>query len=134
MDFGEKLKKLRTEIGYTQKDVARAIGVTRRTYLSYEMEGRFPRKSEIYAKLAKFLDCSMDYLMTEKEEFAAYSTEKRGSQGKRKAEELVDELSGMFAGGELSESDMDAVFMALQRAYVLCKEDNKKYTPKKYRN
>ena len=72
--------------------------------------------------------------MTEKEEFAAYSTEKRGSQGKRKAEELVDELSGMFAGGELSESDMDAVFMALQRAYVLCKEDNKKYTPKKYRN
>ena len=134
MNFGEKLKKLRTEIGYTQKDVAKAIGVTRRTYLSYEMEGRFPRKREIYAKLAKFLDCSMDYLMTEKEEFAAYSTEKRGSQGKRKAEELVDELSGMFAGGELSESDMDAVFMALQRAYVLCKEDNKKYTPKKYRN
>lgn len=55
-----------------------------------------------------------------------------GSRGKRQAEELVNELSGMFAGGELSESDMDAVMIALQKAYFDCKKDNKKYTPKKY--
>ena len=39
----------------------------------------------------------------------------------------------MFAGGELSEQDKDAVMLALQKAYWACKEDNKKYTPKKYR-
>lgn len=38
----------------------------------------------------------------------------------------------MFAGGELSEGDKDAVMLALQKAYWDCKEDNKKYTPKKY--
>lgn len=43
------------------------------------------------------------------------------------------ELSGMFAGGELSDADKDAVMIALQKAYFDCKEDNKKYTPKKYR-
>ena len=33
---------------------------------------------------------------------------------------------------ELSESDKDAVMIALQKAYFDCKQDNKKYTPKKY--
>ena len=43
------------------------------------------------------------------------------------AEELVAELSGLFAGGELSERDKDAVMIALQKAYFDCKEDNRKY-------
>ena len=33
----------------------------------------------------------------------------------------------MFAGGELSENDRDAVMIALQKAYFDCKEDNQKY-------
>ena len=133
MKFGEKLKKLRTEKNLTQEDVSKAIGVSRRTYLSYEQEGRYPRKREIYAKLAEVYKCDINYLMTEDEEFVTSAAEQYGSRGKRQAEDLVAELSGMFAGGELSESDKDAVFMALQRAYVLCKEDNKKYTRKDYR-
>lgn len=133
MNFGEKLKKLRSEMGLKQDDVASAIGVTRRTYISYEQEGRYPRKREVYAKLAEVLECDVNYLMTENEEFVTGAGEKYGSRGKRQAEELVAELSGMFAGGELSESDKDAVMIALQKAYFECKEDNKKYTPAKYR-
>ena len=60
-------------------------------------------------------------------------SEHYGSRGKRQAEQLVAELSGLFAGGELTESDKDAVMIALQKAYFDCKEDNKKYTPKAYR-
>ena len=75
----------------------------------------------------------MNYLMTEDEDFISRASEQYGSRGKRQAEELVKELSGMFAGGELSEEDKDSVMLALQKAYWLCKEDNKKYTPKKYR-
>lgn len=133
MKFGEKLKKLRTEKGLKQAEVATAVGVSRRTYISYEQEGRYPRKRDVYAKLADTLGCSVNYLMSEEEEFVMGVGEQYGSRGKRQAEELVAELSGMFAGGELSEKDMDAVMIALQKAYFDCKEDNKKYTPNKYR-
>lgn len=133
MKFGEKLKKLRTEKKLTQDEISAAIGTSRRTYISYEQEGRYPRKREVYAKLAKALGCDVNYLVTEDEEFITNAGEQYGYRGKRQAEELVAELSGMFAGGELSESDMDAVMIALQKAYFDCKEDNQKYTPKKYR-
>jgi transcriptional regulator with XRE-family HTH domain len=134
MKFGEKLKKLRTEQSMTQDDVAKAIGVSRRTYISYEQEGRYPRKRDVYSKLAAAFDCNVNYLMTEDEEFISTASEQYGSRGKRQAEELVAELSGMFAGGELSDADKDAVMIALQKAYFDCKEDNKKYTPNKYRH
>ena len=49
-------------------------------------------------------------------------------------EELVAGVSALFAGGELSENDKDAVMRALQDAYWMAKERNKeKYTPKKYK-
>ena len=133
MKFGEKLKKLRSDCGLKQEEVATAVGISRRTYIGYEQEGRYPRKRDVYAKLAQTLNCDVNYLMTEDEEFITGVGEQYGSRGKRQAEELVAELSGMFAGGELSDQDMDAVMIALQKAYFDCKEDNKKYTPKKYR-
>lgn len=133
MKFGEKLRKLRTEKSITQGDVAAAIGVSRRTYVSYEQDGRYPRRREVYTKLAEILGCDVNYLLAEEEEFISSAGDQYGSRGKRQAEELVSELSGMFAGGELSESDMDAVMIALQKAYFDCKADNKKYTPKKFR-
>lgn len=132
MKFGEKLKKLRTEKSITQEDLAKTIGVSRRTYISYEQEGRYPRKREVYGKLAEALSCDVNYLMTEDEEFISHASERYGSRGMAQAQALVDELSGMFAGGELSDEDKDSVMLALQKAYWLCKEDNKKYTPKKY--
>ena len=55
------------------------------------------------------------------------------SRGMAQAKELVSQLTGMFAGGELSDEDREAVMRSLERAYWLAKEDNQKYTPKKYR-
>ncbi len=133
MKFGEKLKKLRTEKQILQKEAAKAAGVSLRTYISYEQEGRYPRKREVYSSLAEFFSVDQNYLLTEDEEFVTAAGEQYGSRGKRQAEDLVAELSGMFAGGELSDADKDAVMLALQKAYWDCKEDNKKYTPKKYR-
>ena len=132
MKFGEKLKQLRTDKGLTQEELSSAVGISRRTYVSYEQEGRYPRKRELYGKLADVLGCDPNYLVTEDEEFVTKAAEEYGSRGKRQAENLVAELSGMFAGGELSDADKDAVMIALQKAYFDCKQDNKKYTPKKY--
>lgn len=133
MKFAEKIKTLRQKQGLTQKEVAQAVGITSRTYGSYEQEGRYPRDRDIYTRLAEILGCETNYLLTEDEEFVAEAAAQYGKRGKRQAEELVAELSGMFAGGELSEQDMDGVMLALQRAYFDCKKDNQKHTPKKYR-
>lgn len=133
MKFGEKLKALRKERGLTQNELAKAVGVDTRSVVGWEQEGRYPRKRELYAKLAEVLGTEENYLLTEDEQFVSVASEQYGSRGKRQAEQLVAELSGLFAGGELTESDKDAVMIALQKAYFDCKEDNKKYTPKAYR-
>lgn len=134
MKFGEKLKKLRLEKGSSQEEVAKACGVSRRTYIGYEQEGRYPRKREVYSLLAKYFSIDQNYLLTEDETFISNAADQYGYRGKRQAEQLVAELSGMFAGGELSDRDKDAVMIALQKAYFDCKKDNTKYTPKKYRH
>lgn len=133
MKFGEKLKKLRLEKNVSQDDAAKAAGISRRTYISYEQEGRYPRNRQVYTNLAELFGVNLNYLLTEDEEFVSTAADQYGARGKRQAEQLVAELSGMFAGGELSDSDKDAVMIALQKTYFDCKKDNKKYTPKKYR-
>ena len=35
MKFGEKLRQLRLEKGFTQEEVASAVNVSRRTYIGY---------------------------------------------------------------------------------------------------
>ena len=46
----------------------------------------------------------------------------------------MNEMGGLFAGGELSDDDLDGVMQTLQEYYWKAKKDNKeKYTPKKYK-
>ena len=131
MKFGEKLAILREKCGLRQADVASMVGISRRNYISYETEGRYPRKRETYHKLAEILGCDVNYLLTEDEEFVVRAADEYGEGGKKEAERLVNQLVGMFAGGELSDEDKDAVMRALTEAYFECKADNKKYAGNK---
>lgn len=79
------------------------------------------------------IDVDLNYLRNEGDEFITKASQRYGYRGAKQAEELVTEIGGLFAGGELSESDKDAVMQALQQAYWDAKKENKKYTPKKYR-
>ena len=127
MNFAEKLRQLRSQKGMSQEAVAKAIGVTRRTYISYELDGRYPKKRERYAQLAEVFDVDINYLYTENEDFLSRASAKYGQRGMQQANALVSELSGLFAGGELSEEDRDAVMQSLQEAYWLAKKENRKY-------
>ena len=127
MKFAEKIRTLRCQQGKTQKDAADGCGVSLRTYVSYEQEGRYPRNREIYERMAVFFGVDKNYLLTEDEMFVSEAVEQYGDRGRKQAEARVAELTGLFAGGELAESDRDAVMIALQKAYFDCKEDNQKY-------
>ena len=134
MKFGEKVKKSRTGAGLSQEDLAKKIGVSLRTITNYEVQNRYPKKREVYAKLAEVLGVDINYLMTEDEDFVVDASAKYGARGAKQAEQLISEVHGLFAGGELSEADKDGVMKALQQAYWECKEENvQKYTPKKYK-
>ena len=133
MKFGEKIREERNKLGLTQQEFAKKLGVSLRTITNYETGSMYPKKREIYSKLAELLDVDINYLLTEDEEFTMQAHEKYGARGAKQAQELVNQLGGMFAGGELSEQDMDAVMLSMQKLYWDAKEENKKYTPKKYR-
>ena len=131
MAFKERLKEKRKEAGLSQAELAARVGVTPRTIQNYELGDRKPQNAEIVQKLAEALHTTADYLLgnVDRQIMAAYA--KGGAKAARDVEQLVSEVSGLFAGGELDEEEKDAVMAALTRAYWDAKEDNKKYAPKK---
>jgi transcriptional regulator with XRE-family HTH domain len=133
MGFAERLKELRKNAGLTQEELANAVGVTKRTIIHYELGQGKPKTTEIVVGLAKFFNVPIDYIMSIQDEFIVSARGKYGSRGRRDAETLVKEVGGLFAGGALAEEDKDAVMKAIQEAYWIAKEENKKYAPKKQR-
>ena len=125
MTFADKLRMLRSEAKMSQADLASAIGVTARAVQKWEGEGTYPRKRETYAALAALFACDLDYLLTEKEDFVMRAGEAYGPSGRKDAAQLVTEVTGLFAGGEMAEEDMDVMMEAIQRAYFDAKSRNR---------
>lgn len=133
MKFCEKLKEARTRAGLKQEELAKALGVFLRTITNYESGERYPKKREIYYKLAELFHTEENYFLNEDEDFLLTAAEKYGSKGAKQARELMEEVSGLFAGGNIADEDLDEMMRGIQEAYWIAKEKNKKYTPKKYR-
>lgn len=113
--------------------MAKKIGVTRRVISSYENDSSRPRGTERYKKLAEALGVNINYLLSEDEAFIADVEDNYGHRGAKQAKELLAEVTGLFAGGEMADEDMREMVDAIQEAYLIAKKNNKKYTPKKYR-
>ena len=133
MKFGEKIRKARISAGLSQEELAKAIGVSLRTVTNYETEHRVPRKIETYGKIAEALNIDVNYLMSDDEQFISDVSEKYGARGARQAKALATQLSGLFAGGELNDEDLDEMMKGIQEAFWIAKEKNRKYSPKKHR-
>ena len=134
MTFAEKFKEERVKKELTQQQVADSLGITRKMITLYEKGTSLPRTREAYKMIADFFGVDVNYLLTEDEDFVVQASEKYGARGKKQAQDLVDGISGLFAGGTLSEQDKDAVMKALQDIYWDSKARNvEKYTPKKYK-
>ena len=62
MDFGKRLKELRTKSALTQAQLASQIGVTKSVISFYELQERSP-SPEVLIKLASVFRVSTDYLL-----------------------------------------------------------------------
>ena len=130
MTFKDRLRRKRIEANLTQAQLAAKISVSARTIQNYETGIRKPTKYETVEKIAEALNTSAEYLLGQKDVLAAQ--ERGGAKAARDIDELVSEVTGMFAGGQLSEEALEGAMKALNDAYWLAKEKNKKFTPKKY--
>jgi len=133
MLFGDRIKELRSLAGMSQQELANKAGLSLRSIQNYESNQRYPKDVAILNKLCKALNTTIEELMKEEDNFIQEASEKYGTRGKKDAQKLVDEIGGLFAGGELNEEDKDKVFRAITEMYWRAKDNNKKYTPKKYR-
>lgn len=127
MKFGEKLRKLRVEKGLTQGELAEKAGLGKNTINNYEKGRTYPQDRTVYQTLATILGVPVDSLRNENDEFIGEAQSRYGYRGRKQAEALADEMGGLFAGGEMSDDDLDAVMRTLQDYYWKAKEDNKKY-------
>lgn len=134
MKFGEKLQKYRKEKGLTQSELAKKAKLGINTISNYESGKTYPQNREVYSILANILEIDPDYLHNENDDFITDAKDKFGSRGAKQAKKLLEEVTGLFAGGELNDDDMREMVDAIQEAYLIAKKNNKKYTPKKYRN
>ena len=133
MLFGDKIKELRSLSDMSQQDLANMTGLSLRSIQNYESNKRYPKDVSILNKLCTALGTTIKDLMSDEDVFISEATLKFGSRGKKDAKALVEEIGGLFAGGELGEEDKDKVFRAITEIYWKSKDINKKYTPKKYK-
>ena len=133
MKFGEKVRVARLAAKYSQRDLAALTGISLRTIINYENGERMPKQRATYAQLANALRIEENVLHDDNAEFILKANIEYGARASRQAEKLIEEVRGLYSGGELADEDMDAMMKAIQDAYWIAKKKNRKYVPMKYR-
>ena len=131
MAFAENLKEKRAQSGLTQAELAMKAGVTARTIQNYELGTRKPGNMVIVQRIADALGTTTEQLLSSGETLVVAAHERGGARAARDINELVGEVTGMFAGGKLSDDALDGAMRALNEAYWIAKDKNKKYGRKK---
>lgn len=134
MKFGDKVKEQRTRRGMTQDELAKELGISKRTVCYYEEGKTHPHNRTVYDRLADLFEVDVNYFLTEDEEFLTEAAEKYGRRGRSRAQAVLDQASALFAGGELSDEDKLAFIHEIQGLYFDSKERaSKKFSRKKPR-
>lgn len=110
MAFAEKLKTMRSEHGMSQRDLSDQIGVSLRTLTGWEADGRYPKKREIYYRLAEIFDCDVNYFLTE--------GQLQGFVKPDSAKETLEQAKELFAGDKLSLEDKIQFLSDIQTLFI----------------
>ncbi len=112
------------EANLTQVQLAEKVSVTPRTIQHYELGTRKPTKLDIVEKLAKALNTTPEYLLGQNGLLVVAAHEQGGSKAARDIDELVSEVTGMFAGGRLSDEALDGAMKVLNELRIANEKKN----------
>jgi len=121
MKFSERLKSARKEAGLSQGTLAEKAGISMRTLQNYEMGKRYPASLEIASRLAAALGMTSEQLLSEGEKSIVAAP----ADAKAQLRELVQAVSGLFAGGQIGDEDRDAAMEAIIAAYWAAKKEKR---------
>lgn len=131
-DFGKTLKSYRLSREMSQKDFAAFVGIPFRTYQNYEAGYRYPKNMDVINKIATALGVTTEDLLGSAGGYVVEAGEKGGSRDQRRMQQMVTQLSALFAGGEIDQDSKDAAMAALNEVYWKHKTENReRYTTKK---
>ncbi|MCI5675065.1 MAG: helix-turn-helix transcriptional regulator [Ezakiella sp.] len=117
MAFGNKIKRLREQKGWTQAELASLIDKSLRTISAYENENIRPRKRETYDKLSELFGVNVNYLLTDEDGFLFTSNEVLAPHDALEANKAIAGVLGLFAGGDISLEDKKTILDAITEAY-----------------
>ena len=113
--FGNRLKKLRTEKGYTQKELALLLGVSPSTVGMYE-QGRREPENAVLAEMCRLLDTTADYLIG----FPQDNEEQEVSDVIDDFTKLLMSQQGlMFNGQPMTAEDREKIVIAIKSAAAI---------------
>lgn len=125
MAFDERLKKYREQKGLTQDQLAKRSGISCRMIQNYE-SGLYRPRLGAAEKLASALEIPVSDLLGESGTLVAQATEKYGSRGAKQAEELMSEVTGLFAGGDLRPSCATGCILCILICKTACQGCSKR--------
>ena len=141
MTFGQKIGYCRTQFGWTQKELAEHLGISKRMVCYYEADSRFPR-FDMLRKIASIFKVSIDYLLVNEitdpgKDFIEESYRVELMRYKD-SDAIKDVVHSIFAaGGEpIREDDpnWELILNSVAEVYMKSKAIAKsKFTPRKYR-
>ena len=132
--FAARMKAYRTVLQMPQTEFAMKVGIPLRTYQNYETGRRYPKNMEVVNQAARALGTTAADLMGSEGGFIVEAGEKGTINDQRRMEQMVTQMSAMFAGGEIDEESKEKAMAALSEAYWRHKTENRqRFTPKKYR-
>lgn len=108
----------------TQPELAEQLGVSTRTVQNYEMGKMYPKKTQIYTRLSALFDLPAEYFLNDEDYVLMEAHSRGGKEAMEDVDRLISRVSGLFAGGRLSEEDKDKVMRALTMAYWKSKENS----------
>lgn len=106
LTIADKLRTLRKAKGYTQQDVADAVGISRAAIGGYEIGRRSPRLPDLQ-KMAEFYGVGLDY-------FGVASTDE--------IFDLLARAKDVFASDEISKEEKDNLYKELMKLYLKLSE------------
>ena len=113
MKFGEKLRCQRARMGYTQEQLSKLLGLSKRTVEGYESGRFYPQKREVYDRLSGIFGVERNYFLAEDEEALPDAA--------AEIRRVLTQVKALYAGGSLSPRDEDELASALMDAYFIAR-------------